>query len=276
MNFLVVNDDEIVRDIELEGVKTNLKTEEKKVSGEIIVSKDSEISLCFLLHQKEIQNIDIKIRVEDNVNLKMIMNCALVNGTHNSNFKIEVGEGGSIEINERHFHGENVKVNARVCLNLKQDSKGISTFEMRSGNGGRIDYFLCSNLEKRAKLDTLFKGRFRARDNVRIEENIKLIGEESSAIVKTKTVGMENSEISFRGKIIGKGKNSKGHVECSEIVMDNAIARASPELEVIDETSRLTHEAAIGKIDEEKIKLLMAKGLEREDAIHRIIMGVLT
>ena len=276
MNFFVVNDDEIVQDINIEGVETDIKSENGKIHGTIGIKRDSEINLCFLLHQKEIQDIDLKIRVFEGVNAKIITNCALVSGTHNSSFKIEVGKNSIIEVDERHFHGTSqVKVNARTCINLDENSTANSKFELRKGNGGRINYFFCSNLMKSSKLNSIFKGIFKGRDNVNIDENVRLIGEKSSAMIETKTVGMENSEVSFTGKLIGEGKNSKGHMECSEVIMENAVARSTPKLEVIDETSRLTHEAAIGKIDQEKINLLMAKGLDRERAIHKIITGIL-
>ena len=276
MDFLVVNDNELVRDFESKCVESNVVEEENKVSGKIKVKGDCEFSLCFLLHGSEVQNLDFEVEVEENSNAMMVMNCALVKGIHNSNFKILTKKNSKLKIIERHFHGsKDVEVNARTCLNMNENSNVSTTFEMVSGFGGRVNYFLCSNLDKKSNINSLFKGVFKGNDNVSIEENIRLVGEESSAIAKSKTVGRENSNILFKGKMIGEGNNSKGHLECDEIVMDKAIVRTIPELEVINETSRLTHEAAIGKIEEDKINLLMAKGLEKEEAIERIISGIL-
>ena len=276
MDFLVINDNELVRDFESDCVESKINQGKNRVSGKIKVKGDCEFSLCFLLHESEIQNLDFEIEVEENANATMIMNCALVEGIHNSSFKILTKKNSSLKIIEKHFHGsEKVEVNARTCLNSEENSKVSSIFEMSSGYGGRINYFLCSNLSKDAKMDSLFKGVFKGDDNINVEENFRLVGKSSSAVSRVKAVGRENSNIIFKGKIVGEGENSLGHLECDEIVMDKAIVRSIPELEVINETSRLTHEAAIGKIEEEKINLLMAKGLDKEEAIDKIISGIL-
>ena len=276
MDFLVINDNELVRDFESDCIESQINQEKDRINGKIIVKGDCEFSLCFLLRESEVQNLDFEIQVEENANATMVMNCALVEGVHNSNFKIKTKRNSNLKIIEKHFHGSsNVEVNARVCLNLDENSKVSTVFEMSSGYGGRINYFLCSNLQKNSAINSLFKGVFKGNDNINVEENFRLVGEESSAISKVKAVGRENSNILFKGKIVGEGKNSKGHLECDEVVIDKAIVKSIPALEVINETSRLTHEAAIGKIEEAKIKLLMAKGLEKEEAIEKIISGIL-
>ena len=276
MDFLVINDNELIRDFESECIKSKINEEEDRISGKIKVMGDCEFSLCFLLHESEVQNLDFDIEVEENSHATMIMNCALVEGIHNSNFKIHTKKNSSLKIVEKHFHGsKDIEVNARVCLNADISSKVSTVFDMVSGYGGRINYFLCSNLHKNSSVNSLFKGVFKGNDNIDVEENFRLIGEASSVITKIKAVGRENSNVIFKGKIVGEGENSIGHLECNEIVMDKAIVKTIPALEVINETSRLTHEAAIGKIEEGKINLLMAKGLEKEEAIEKIISGIL-
>ncbi len=272
----MINDNDLVRGFEESSIEYSVNQREDKIFGEITVREDTTFSLCFLLHQRETQKLDFKVRVKENVNATMVMNCAIVKGEHNSNFKIILEKGSKLKVVEKHFHGrEEVRINARTCVELKEDSNFDTRFELIRGHGGRIRYSLCSNLMDRAKINTLFKGVFKGKDDVIINENVKLIGEYSSALLKTKTVGKESSKVLFEGKIIGEGNHSKGHIDCSEIVTENSIAISKPELEVINETSRLTHEAAIGRIEEEKIKLLMAKGLEKDQAINKIIVGFL-
>ncbi len=276
LDFLVINDNELVRGFEEESIEYDVRKENDKIVGEITVKEDTDFSLCFLLHQEEVQKLDFKIRVLENVNATLVMNCAIIEGEHNSNFKIILEKNSKLKMIERHFHGlEEIRVNAKTCVEIKENAVYDTQFDLVKGRGGRVNYFLCSNLDKNARINSLFKGIFIKHDVVEVNENVRLIGENSSAMLKTKTVGRESARINYEGKIIGEGNNSKGHIDCSEIVTDNAVAVSKPELEVINETARLTHEAAVGKIEEEKIKLLMAKGLTKEQAINKIIVGLL-
>jgi len=39
--------------------------------------------------------------------------------------------------------------------------------------------------------------------------------------------------------------------------------------------AKVTHEAAIGSVDQKQLEALMARGLSPEDAVDRIILGML-
>lgn len=64
-------------------------------------------------------------------------------------------------------------------------------------------------------------------------------------------------------------------MDCLEIVRGNAVASAVPEVKVTHPQAKVTHEAAIGSVDEKQIEALMARGLEPEAAVDRIILGML-
>jgi Fe-S cluster assembly scaffold protein SufB len=71
------------------------------------------------------------------------------------------------------------------------------------------------------------------------------------------------------------GKNSRGHVDCVEIVQGKAQARAVPIVDVFEETAKVTHEAAIGSVDKKQLETLMARGLRSDEAVDIIIKGML-
>ncbi|HFE63822.1 MAG TPA: hypothetical protein ENK14_05310, partial [Caldithrix sp.] len=54
-----------------------------------------------------------------------------------------------------------------------------------------------------------------------------------------------------------------------------ARAQAIPKLLVVDETAKLTHEAAIGSVDKRQVETLMARGLTEQEAVDVIVMGLL-
>jgi Fe-S cluster assembly scaffold protein SufB len=80
-----------------------------------------------------------------------------------------------------------------------------------------------------------------------------------------------------RGKIIAKAPKVKGHLECQGLMLsDKGIMRAIPELDSFFYDVELTHEAAVGKIAQEEVEYLMARGLSEEEAISLIVKGFLT
>jgi len=66
-----------------------------------------------------------------------------------------------------------------------------------------------------------------------------------------------------------------GHVDCTEIIKDQAVARAIPIVDVRHPEAKVTHEAAIGSVDSTQLQTLMAHGLDEEEASDVIIQGLL-
>jgi Fe-S cluster assembly scaffold protein SufB len=75
--------------------------------------------------------------------------------------------------------------------------------------------------------------------------------------------------------IDGAAPGAKGHVDCTEVVQGEAVADASPVVRASHPEAEVTHEAAIGRIADDKIAGLMAKGLSSDQAIDMIVSGLL-
>jgi hypothetical protein len=89
-------------------------------------------------------------------------------------------------------------------------------------------------------------------------------------------ISTDNAEIIARSDIIGEAKNAKGHVECRGLMLsDNAEIDSIPELKATRKDIDLSHEAAVGRIAEEGIQYLMARGLSEDEATSVIIRGFL-
>lgn len=83
-------------------------------------------------------------------------------------------------------------------------------------------------------------------------------------------------DIITRGYIEGNRPDIKGHMECGGLIMgDSGTIHAIPELKGSIAGVDLSHEAAVGKIAEEEIEYLMARGLSREEATATIVRGFL-
>jgi len=83
-------------------------------------------------------------------------------------------------------------------------------------------------------------------------------------------------DIIARGYIEGNKPDVKGHLECRGLIMgDTGTIHAVPELKGTLAGVDLSHEAAVGKIAEEEVEYLMARGLTRDEATAAIIRGFL-
>ncbi|MCF6291434.1 MAG: SufD family Fe-S cluster assembly protein [Desulfobacterales bacterium] len=82
---------------------------------------------------------------------------------------------------------------------------------------------------------------------------------------------LEIKNLSFQAGAAG----ARGHVDCLEIVCDNATASAIPIVRVTNPLAKVTHEAAIGSVDKRQLETLMAHGLTPEEAVDVIVKGIL-
>ncbi len=79
-----------------------------------------------------------------------------------------------------------------------------------------------------------------------------------------------------RGHLIGKVPDVKAHLECRGLILaKRGIIYAVPELTGEVAGVEMSHEAAVGKIAQEEIEYLMARGLTEEEAASTIVRGFL-
>lgn len=91
-------------------------------------------------------------------------------------------------------------------------------------------------------------------------------------IARTITTG---GHIIARGHIAGNSVPARGHLECKGLILGGGVIHAIPELEATVDGVELSHEAAVGKIAQEEIEYLMARGLNEEEATSTIVRGFL-
>ena len=80
----------------------------------------------------------------------------------------------------------------------------------------------------------------------------------------------------FRGIIkIGKNlTNVKSHMSCDSLLLnDKSVSNSYPNLEVESKDVEVTHEATIGKINQEQLFYLQSRGLSYETAVSMIVNG---
>ena len=78
-----------------------------------------------------------------------------------------------------------------------------------------------------------------------------------------------------RGLIGASAAPARGHLECKGLILGGGRIHAIPELDSNQDGVELSHEAAVGKIAQEEIEYLMARGLDEDEAASTIVRGFL-
>ncbi|MCX8182457.1 MAG: SufD family Fe-S cluster assembly protein [Candidatus Methanomethyliaceae archaeon] len=103
-----------------------------------------------------------------------------------------------------------------------------------------------------------------------------LMEEGSSGESVFKVVATGTARVYNRGQIIGQSRNTKGHLECRGMILcPTASVIAIPELIAEHSDTELSHEAAIGKLQEEQLHYIMSRGIPPEEAISILVKGFL-
>lgn len=102
------------------------------------------------------------------------------------------------------------------------------------------------------------------------------LAENTSSKVISKGISKDSGVASYRGLVsIKKGAiNSKSSVRCDGLMLDNqSKALTFPAMEVAESQVQVSHEAVVGKIQEEQLFYLMSRGLSEQEAVKMIVLG---
>jgi Fe-S cluster assembly scaffold protein SufB len=93
--------------------------------------------------------------------------------------------------------------------------------------------------------------------------------------VKTRIALCDDARSEVVGITRGQAEGARGHMDCLELVRDRAVARAEPIVDVSHPLAKVTHEAAVGTVDQEQLETLLAHGLSPDEAVDVIVTGIL-
>lgn len=100
----------------------------------------------------------------------------------------------------------------------------------------------------------------------------------TSSTIISKTIVRNGGVSNYRGtvRILPNAANSRSHVECDTLIIDNkSHSDTIPDNDVRNGSSFVEHEASVSKINEDQLFFLMSRGLSEEDATQMIISGFL-
>ena len=286
LGMILISGNKTLLTHEIPGLIIESKDLPDGVKAHIRVKKGHQVKfpihLCFgVVTTEGVQRILADFTIEDNASAHFIAHCSFPSAVHVQHIMegtIVLGKNSKMIYDETHFHGPEggVEVLPKMKIEGGEASFYSSTFKLVKGAVGKMDLDYEAHLKEKAVAEMYTKVYGKKKDTIRVKESIYLDGQKSRGLAKSRIVLADESRAEVLGEITGNGPHSRGHVDCMEIIKgDKAVAEAIPKLRVVDETAKLTHEAAIGSVDKRQVQTLMARGLSESDAVDVIVEGLL-
>lgn len=234
----------------------------------------------FFIHtHKGLQSVHNIVVVEEGANLHLITGC--VSGKHNpEGLHIAVSEY-YVESNAKfintmiHNWGPDFVVRPRAATIVAENATFVSNYYSVSPpqNIESIPYTDLKGENSSAKYMTVLVSMPNSYCNV--GGTVYMSGENTSAELVARAVNYGGTVLQT-GLLIGAAKGTRGHVDCSGLMLrDGGVIEAVPGLKATHPEARMSHEAAIGKIDMGEVNYLQSKGLPEMQAIALIVRGFL-
>ncbi len=283
---LVIDVDKIVDKNVVPGLDIQTKEIDQGVKIDFRLKKNNRIKnpvhLCFgITYEKAIQKIVMNVDIEENSEIDIYSHCVFpkaVDVQHIMNAEINIGQGSKYSYFERHVHSDTGGINVipKALIRLKEDARLKTEFELIKGRVGTIDIDYEMTCEKNSIAEMNARINGRGDDLIKIRETGNLVGEGATGVLTSRVALRQNARAEVYNKLVATADYARGHVDCKEIIQDNAVANAVPIVEVRNPKAHVTHEASIGSVDSRQLQTLMSRGLDEDSAVEMIIDGLLS
>ncbi len=224
------------------------------------------------------QNVHNVVIAEEGSELHIITGCAtsphLKSGLHVGVSEFYIKKGAKLTFTMIHDWGENVNVRPRSVTHVEEGGVIVSNY-ISLKPVGSLQMFPTTYLNGKgavARFNSILvagKGDF-----LDVGSRVVLNAPETRAEIISRSI-TSGGNIIARGDLVGKVAGVKAHLECKGLILRDGLMHAIPELQGHVPGVEMSHEAAVGKIDQREIEYLMARGLNEEDAISTIVRGFL-
>ncbi|MEA3255246.1 MAG: SufD family Fe-S cluster assembly protein [Candidatus Altiarchaeota archaeon] len=282
---IVVGGNQILSLNTVEGLSIEERETESGVEMKLVVKKgyriQKPIHLCFGVLPKEgLQEINAEVVVEEDASADIKACCTFPNARrvkHVMDGKFILKKNASLTYRETHYHGPygGIEVVPRARILVGVNSMLQTVFSLTTGRVGKLDIDYEVDAGKNSKTEIHTKVYGKKDDVIKIREGVRLNGVNARSVIKSRIAVRDNAISDVVNITEGNAPYTRGHVDCTEIIRDDAKAKAIPVVSVANEKAKVTHEAAIGTVDKKELETLMAHGLDKNDAIDLIIEGLL-
>ncbi len=245
------------------------------------VKIERPVHLCFgMLPAEGVQRIEAAYEIGEDSQVEFIAHCTFPNAVkvqHIMDATIHVRAGASMQYRESHYHGPHggIEVLPKAQVTVDEGGRFTNTFSLVHGRVGRLEFDYDVTVGPRGVAELSTKAYGQADDHLRVNETLHLAGEGARGLTKTRIAVRDAATSDVFTTAEGNAAAARGHMDCTEIVRGDAVARNTPIVVVRNDRAQVTHEASIGAVNHKELETLMAHGLDEEGAVDIIIRGML-
>jgi Fe-S cluster assembly scaffold protein SufB len=235
-------------------------------------------SCLYIAKERFSQNVHNVVIAEEGSRLQVITGCAtsphLESGLHVGVSEFYVKKGAQLHFTMIHEWGEKVNVRPRTYVHVEAGGVFVSNY-ISLKPVGSLQMYPTTHLAGEGAV-ARFNSILVAGPGAHLDVGSRVIldapATRAEIISRAITTG---GTIIARGELIGKAAGIKAHLECKGLILKEGLMHAIPELRGYVPGVEMSHEAAVGKIDQREIEYLMARGVDEDEAISTIVRGFL-
>ena len=98
----------------------------------------------------------------------------------------------------------------------------------------------------------------------------------TTSVITNKSISKDGGKTTYRGlvKVMPGAKNVKSNVACDALILDEKSSSDTiPYMELAEKDITVSHEATVGKINEDQLFYLMSRGMNEREAMSMIVRG---
>ncbi len=225
------------------------------------------------------QNVHNIIIAEEGSELHIITGCTTAKevrgGLHIGVSEFYVKRGARLTFTMIHNWAEDMAVRPRSAAIVEEDGLFLSTYVCMNPVRTLQLYptAFCRGPGATARFNSILVAQEGTSMDVGSRAVLKAPGAKAEIVSRAITKG---GNITVRGHLVGQVPGVKGHLECRGLILsDKGTINAVPVLDGMAPEIDLSHEAAVGKIAQDELNYLMARGLSPEEATSAIVTGFL-
>jgi Fe-S cluster assembly scaffold protein SufB len=240
--------------------------------------KEPVQSCLFLKGQAVGQNVHNVVIVEEDSELHIITGCAVAgedqSAAHLGISEFFIKKGGKLTFTMIHNWGHNTVVRPRTAGVVEAGGVFQNNYVLLKPVKTLQSYpaITLAGEGAVARFNSVIVAPAGSHVNSGSRINLNAPGTRGEIISRTMTTG---GTIIAPANITANAVPARGHLECKGLIIGEGRIWAIPELDGTLEGVELSHEAAVGKIAQEEIEYLQARGMDEDEATSTIVRGFL-
>jgi Fe-S cluster assembly scaffold protein SufB len=224
------------------------------------------------------QRVHNIIIAEEGSELHIITGCTtpahIQRGLHIGVSEFFIKSGAHVSFTMIHSWGEKVDVRPRTGV-IIEEGGSLSNNYICMRPVKTLQMFPTATLAGKGAVASFNTVIYASMGNIDFGSHVILNAPETSAESISRVVSV-GGEVIARGKMTGMVPGARAHLECVGLLLsEKGRIDSIPELDGRSNDLDMSHEAAVGRISEEELEYLMARGLTSEQATSVIVRGFL-